>query len=180
MTKRRRRSRSAVKSARRALEETRSSPGAQVVQSNGGLYTRDMVRGPSLADEPAASGDEDEAQPGASPTAASTPGAGARHSGKLLVRMPATLHDELARVAQTEGVSLNQLITGVLASSVGWRGDGVKPVTLRSGGQADPGAAEPPLSPRLTRAALLATLVAVLLAAIAAIALLVAAWQAGF
>ena len=28
------------------------------------------------------------------------------HSGKLLVRMPATLHDELARTAESEGVSL--------------------------------------------------------------------------
>jgi HicB family len=171
MNKRRRRSRSAVKSARRALEETRSRPGAQVVQSNGGLYTRDMVRGPSLADEPAASGDGDEAEP--------SPEAGAKHSGKLLVRMPATLHDELARVAQTEGVSLNQLITGVLASSVGWRGEGVKPVTLRAAAP-DTEGAEPPISPRLTRAALVANLTVVLLAAIAAIVLLVAAWQAGF
>ena len=40
------------------------------------------------------------------------PKAAARHSGKLLVRMPATLHDELARAAEAEGVSLNQLITG--------------------------------------------------------------------
>jgi hypothetical protein len=163
-----------VKSAGRALD-TLSRPGAQVVQSNGGLYTRDMVRGPSLADEPAASGDGDEAEPGSSPTS----GAGAKHSGKLLVRMPATLHDELARVAQTEGVSLNQLITGVLASSVGWRGDGVKPVALRTTAP-DTEGAEPAISPRLTRAALVANLAVVLLAAIAAIVLLVAAWQAGF
>ena len=35
--------------------------------------------------------------------------------------MPATLHDELARAAESEGVSLNQLITGVLAGAVEWR-----------------------------------------------------------
>ena len=44
-----------------------------------------------------------------------------RHSGQLLVRMPATLHDELARAAESEGVSLNQLINGVLAGAVEWR-----------------------------------------------------------
>jgi hypothetical protein len=130
-----------------------------------------MVRGPSLAQEQAASGDGSEAKP--------SPDAGARHSGRLLVRMPATLHDELANVAETEGVSLNQLITGVLASAVGWRGNGVEPVSLSSA-SSDQDGAEKPISPRLTRAALVANLVVVLLAAAAAIALLVAAWQAGF
>ena len=43
------------------------------------------------------------------------------HSGRLLVRMPQSLHAELARVAEHEGVSLNTLITGALASSVAWR-----------------------------------------------------------
>jgi HicB family len=175
-SRRRLRSRQAVRSARKAVEGSRSRPVGYLVQPDADLYTRDMVRGPSLAEEPAASGDGDEEQSGQSPSS----GAGARHSGKLLVRMPATLHDELARVAQDEGVSLNQLITGVLASSVGWRGSGVQPITLRSGGEAGPGAAEPSLSPRLTRAALVATLAVVLFAGIAAIVLLVAAWQAGF
>lgn len=130
-----------------------------------------MVRGPSLAQESAASGDGSEAGPG--------PEAEARHSGKLLVRMPATLHDELARVAQAEGVSLNQLINGVLASSVGWRGNGEVPA-IRSGSREDGATEQPALSPRLTRAALLANLVVLVLAAGAAIALLAAAWRAGF
>jgi predicted HicB family RNase H-like nuclease len=53
-----------------------------------------------------------------------TPAASDRkHSGKILVRMPATLHAELARQAADEGVSLNQLITTSLASAVGWRSD---------------------------------------------------------
>jgi hypothetical protein len=132
-----------------------------------------MVRGPSLAEEHAASGDEREGE------SSSSRKAGARHSGKLLVRMPATLHDELARVAQAEGVSLNQLITGVLASSVGWRGNGVEPMSPRAA-QGDTSQDEAAISPRLTRAALIANLAVVLLAAAAAIALLVAAWQAGF
>lgn len=131
-----------------------------------------MVGAPSLTEKTAASGD------GADVT--SGPEAGPRHSGKLLVRMPATLHDELARVAEAEGVSLNQLITGALASAVGWRGTGERPASSEAEGEASSPATEPALSPRLTRVALVANLVVLAIAAAAAIALLVAAWQAGF
>ncbi len=133
-----------------------------------------MVGTPSLAEETAASGDGADLKP--------DPKAGARHSGKLLVRMPATLHDELARAAEAEGVSLNQWITGALAAAVGWRGAGERPAAAPKAGQ---DAAEPPaeatrtISPRITRVALAANLVVLLIAAAAAIALIVAAWQAG-
>jgi antitoxin HicB len=43
------------------------------------------------------------------------------HSGRLLLRMPKTLHADLTRLAEREGVSLNQFITDALASVVGWR-----------------------------------------------------------
>lgn len=43
------------------------------------------------------------------------------HSGRLLLRMPRTLHAELTRLAERESVSLNQFITDALASAVGWR-----------------------------------------------------------
>jgi predicted HicB family RNase H-like nuclease len=86
------------------------------------------------------------------------------HSGKLLVRMPATLHDELARTAESEGVSLNQLITGVLASSVAWR----------SAARSHAEAAD--RSRRLTRTVLAANFAVVLLAAVVAVALLLTAW----
>jgi hypothetical protein len=43
------------------------------------------------------------------------------HSGRLLVRMPPTLHADLARAADNEGISLNSLIVGVLAGAVAWR-----------------------------------------------------------
>jgi RNA polymerase sigma-B factor len=43
------------------------------------------------------------------------------HSGRLLVRMPQSLHAELARAAEREEVSLNQFITSSLASVIGWR-----------------------------------------------------------
>jgi predicted RNase H-like HicB family nuclease len=88
-----------------------------------------------------------------------------RHSGKLLVRMPATLHDDLARMAETEGVSLNQFITGVLASAADWRSQGAP------AGGGDERAA------RLARIGLLVNLAVVLLAGAIAIALLVLAWQ---
>lgn len=42
-----------------------------------------------------------------------------RYSGRLVVRMARGLHAELAREAEAEGVSLNALITTVLARSVG-------------------------------------------------------------
>jgi RNA polymerase sigma-B factor len=43
------------------------------------------------------------------------------HSGRLLVRMPQSLHADLARAAEVEEVSLNQFITSSLASVIGWR-----------------------------------------------------------
>jgi len=95
----------------------------------------------------------------------------AQHSGKLLVRMPATLHDELSRAAESEGVSLNQLITGVLAGAVEW-GTGEERSQLRGQGTAARG--------RVTRIALVANFAVVFVAAIAAITLLVIAWQNGW
>src|SRR5438552_14195232 len=44
----------------------------------------------------------------------------ARHSGRLLLRMPAGLHEDLAGASDRNGVSLNQFITSVLAGAVGW------------------------------------------------------------
>src|SRR3954469_12430380 len=42
-------------------------------------------------------------------------------SGRLLVRMPRTLHADLARAAAREQVSLNQFITAALSAPVRWR-----------------------------------------------------------
>jgi antitoxin HicB len=42
-------------------------------------------------------------------------------SGRLLLRMPRTLHAALTKAAERENVSLNQFITDSLASVVGWR-----------------------------------------------------------
>jgi predicted RNase H-like HicB family nuclease len=43
------------------------------------------------------------------------------YSGKLLLRMPLTLHAELAQAAEREQVSLNGYINGQLAAAIGWR-----------------------------------------------------------
>jgi antitoxin HicB len=42
-------------------------------------------------------------------------------SGKFQVRMPASLHEKLARESRREGVSLNQFVVSALAGAVGWR-----------------------------------------------------------
>lgn len=43
----------------------------------------------------------------------------AQYSGKLLVRMPKSLHGRLAQQAETEGVSLNTLVVTLLSAAVG-------------------------------------------------------------
>ena len=103
-----------------------------------------------------------------------------RRSGKILVRMPVALHDELAKAAGAEGVSLNQLITGFLAGAVAWRGagdaPGAKSVSTSSPSSAGGGTD----SERLMRIALAVNLGAVVIAAIAALVLIVLAWQHGW
>ena len=43
------------------------------------------------------------------------------HSGRFLLRLPRTLHADLAREAEHEGVSLNAFVSAALAGAVGWR-----------------------------------------------------------
>lgn len=43
------------------------------------------------------------------------------YTGRFLLRIPRTLHAELARQAQREGVSLNQYVATTLAGAAGWR-----------------------------------------------------------
>jgi RNA polymerase sigma-B factor len=100
------------------------------------------------------------------------------HSGRLLVRMPQTLHAELARVAEREGVSLNTLITGALASAVSWREGAVEGLDVVDADAAPEPA--PSQRPRWTSIALAANLVVVVLAAIVAIVLLVVALGHGW
>jgi hypothetical protein len=111
--------------------------------------------------------EESNAAPTGDRVALSSPAATPRHSGKLLVRMPATLHDELAQAAESEGVSLNQLINGILAGAVQWRS-----VDAATDSGATQGRWQ---SARLTPIVLGANFAVVLVAAIVAIAVLVVA-----
>ena len=118
------------------------------------------------------------------------PKSAASHSGRLLLRMPRTLHADLTRASEREGVSLNQFITDVLAAAVAWRG--ATATTLRVDGVTSPLNQEPgaeglttePISGRrgrrnptsLVTAALAANFVIVGIAGIVAIIVLIAAW----
>jgi antitoxin HicB len=116
------------------------------------------------------------------------PRSAASHSGRLLLRMPRTLHAELTRASEREGVSLNQFITDVLASVVVWRGgpDSSRPGTTSTSINQAPGAegltAEPGARRRATRsptrftnAALTVNFLLVGLAAVVAIVVLIVA-----
>ena len=115
------------------------------------------------------------------------------HSGRLLLRMPQTLHAELSRVAERESVSLNQFITDVLAGALGWRVPArlgriaTRPVQAGAPGANGDGEGEPlgeglppgqaqKRSSRYVTAALVVNFVVVALAAIVAIVVLIAAW----
>ena len=116
----------------------------------------------------------------------------ATYSGRLLLRMPRTLHGELTRAAEREGVSLNQLITDVLSSAVGWQGKGTASKTGRPGQKTS--LTQPPGEEGLTTATtvrperssrapsrlvllvLAANFVIILLAAIVAIVVLLSTW----
>ena len=81
-------------------------------------------------------------------------------SGRLLLRMPRTLHADLAQAAEREGTSLNQFITAALATKVGSSADG---------------SGSGPNHSKVIAAALVANAVVIGLAAVAAIAVLVVA-----
>lgn len=102
------------------------------------------------------------------------------HSGRLLLRMPQTLHAELARIAEREKVSLNQFITDVLAGALGWRTTGQKARVGRAvrsfevGNEPEKGTPASADSSRFSSTLLVANGILVALAAVVAIVVLVA------
>jgi hypothetical protein len=109
----------------------------------------------------------------ASPSATERPkrGSKATPSGRLLLRMPAPLHAELAKAAEREGVSLNQFITRALAGKIGWGTD----AEAGDEGSTAPAREDRPTS--LIAVALVVNALVIGLAAAAAIGVLVLAWR---
>ena len=98
------------------------------------------------------------------PSPAPDPKARTGHSGRLMLRMPQSLHAELARAAEREDVSLNQYITNTLSASLSWRAP-------------DDRAAS---SPRWLPAAIVTNIVVVVIAGLVALVLLLVALQQGW
>jgi RNA polymerase sigma-B factor len=117
----------------------------------------------TAVDPPQATGGEEAAPVGPlpAPPAASDPTADAR-SGRLLLRLPRTLHGDLAAEAEREGIPLNTFIAGTLAAAVGWQ-------------DPDGSLAAPARRSRPTRL-LVVNAIVIALAALAGVALLLAAW----
>ena len=123
---------------------------------------------PAGAAAPAAAGQVVRLEPAPVPPAESgAPPVRSRggHSGRLMLRMPQSLHAELAEAAEREEVSLNQFITNTLAASMGWHVEG---------GQS-PGDHDQPEPPGWLPAALVTNIVVVIIAGLVALALLVVA-----
>jgi DNA-directed RNA polymerase specialized sigma24 family protein len=94
----------------------------------------------------------------------------AGHSGRLMLRMPQSLHAELAEAAEREEVSLNQYITNTLAAGVGWHTD--------SSGDAGP-ESERGAPPKWLPAAIVTNIVVVVIAGVIALILLIVALSQG-
>jgi RNA polymerase sigma-B factor len=138
----------------------------ELERSGSGHHAAPPAHDSSETPPPAANAYAAEEQP--EPRSAQKPKNG--HSGRLLLRMPHSLHAELAEAAEREDVSLNQFITNTLAAAVRWQKageDGVARVETRP-------------SPRWLPAAIVSNLVVVAVAGIVALVLLIVAWQHGW
>jgi RNA polymerase sigma-B factor len=106
---------------------------------------------------------------------------GSTYSGRFLVRMPSELHEQLARAAEQQEVSLNRYVTDALATSVA----PPEPETTEPVNPDDPEAvadtkeAKQAPSPGVLRIALATNLAVVVLAGVIAVVLLVLALQRG-
>jgi RNA polymerase sigma-B factor len=105
-------------------------------------------------------------------------GAAPQRSGRLLLRLPRSLHSELASAADREGVALNTFIAGKLAAAIGWHeedandGGAARSATPAEGA---PRGLTGPTRTRRPSALLIVNAVAIALAAIAGFALLLVA-----
>ena len=123
---------------------------------------------------PPAAAAEPEPEPEPEPKA--RPAKQSGHSGRLLLRMPRSLHDDLAEAAEREGLSLNRFITGTLTAAI--KGRGRAPVLRVE--QPESSEFEAREVPRWLPAAIVVNIVVVVVAALVALVLLVIAWQNGW
>jgi RNA polymerase sigma-B factor len=163
------------RSRREAADELKMSPSALARRTNTALSKlRGELEGRAFeqgASPPAlVSGTEPPPRPTPTqaredgPPPASPEKARAGHSGRLMLRMPQSLHADLAHAAEREEVSLNQFITNTLASSLRWHSDREEART----------------PPKWARAAIVTNIVVVAIAGAIALALLILAWQQGW
>jgi RNA polymerase sigma-B factor len=157
------------RSRREVATELGLSQGALARRADAALAKlRAELEGRAFAEAPVAerpdNGPEVRAEPGEPVTKVR-----AGHSGRLMLRMPQSLHAELAEAAEREEVSLNQFITNTLAAAMGWHTEG---------GEA-PGASAPPQAPRWLPAALVTNIIVIVIAGLVALALLVIALTQG-
>lgn len=155
-----------------ALEQLRAELGRQGLERDTTGDTTGDVSGPGGIKLPAVGEPED---PGSS-SGQESEGSKAAHSysGRFLVRMPQSLHEQLAQAAEREQISLNRLVTNLLTAAVSegdTEGSDSGPAADRSG--------TPRISPRTFRLALATNLIVVILAGIIAVVLLVLALERG-
>jgi RNA polymerase sigma-B factor len=125
---------------------------------------------PNMAQENRDEADEPEPEAALAPEPNQKGGAGGpaqprkagERSGRILVRMPPPMHDELAQTAEREGVSLNQHITNALGSALDAEHHGARRV------------------PRWLPAAIIANIILLTLFCVVGVILLLVAWQQGW
>ena len=99
---------------------------------------------------------------------ASTSKTATGYSGRILVRMPSELHEQLAQAAERAEVSLNRYVTQALSRTV-----------APEEAAGTDGGAPPPRQERTLRLALATNFAIVVVAAVVAVVLLVLALQRG-
>jgi RNA polymerase sigma-B factor len=93
----------------------------------------------------------------------------AGRSGRLVLRMPPSLHAELAKAAEREAVSLNKFIATALSEAMD------APEAQRRNGRREPAS-----RPAWVRAAFIANIAVVIVVGVVAVILLVAGWDEGW
>lgn len=128
---------------------------------------RTELEGRAFAETPPADGRAEPAP--VEPVVATAAKARSHYSGRLMLRMPQSLHADLADAADRDDVSLNQFITNALSSAVRWHTEGGEPRATDA----------PPAAPGWLPAALVTNIVVILIAGVIALVLLVIALTQG-